>query len=490
VHTSTPSNVSSDQISASHPLLLIHEAARIAPNELGIVIQAKSYSYFEASVAIFSMADFLRAQGITRGDLVAIDLPMEFDLIAKHALFLLGATSCSLFGFLKVPEGLDANWLVTFPDKHPVSEKTLVLEPSSVDLRAKLGVKDFDLSFVEPDRPALLVYTSGTTGSNKAVVITDSQLAGRVLSYRRAVGRKTVIACLVYNSGVGLFTQLEQLSRLKPMVFTSTTPSGIVAALKQVQVSGIVASPAQLVSLIEIPGVAAHLSQLEQWMITGSVVSTYHLEQLLTAAPNSKILILFGANETGAIALTFRDASSGPGFVGHALPEAEIEVVDEAGDLLPAGELGVVRAKTEYMASYYHNDMMESARSFRDGWFYSGDLGYLDPEGNLHLAGRTSDVINAGGVKINPNDVEQKVMTLDGISACAGVEVAGPSGVNVFGLAVVGAGEIDLVRLEKLVKSYFPFGHPTVYKQFQELPRNQNGKTDKAALKKMFEQLS
>jgi acyl-coenzyme A synthetase/AMP-(fatty) acid ligase len=142
------------------------------------------------------------------------------------------------------------------------------------------------------------------------------------------------------------------------------------------------------------------------------------------------------------------------------------------------------------MASYYHNDMMESARSFRDGWFYSGDLGYLDPQGNLHLAGRTSAVINAGGVKINPHDVEQKVMTLDGISACAGVEVAGPSGVNVFGLAVVGVGEVDLVRLEKLVKSYFPFGHPTVYKQVEELPRNQNGKTDKAALKTMFEQLS
>ncbi len=114
MHTSTPSNETSAQISASHPLLLIHEAARVAPNELGIVIQAKSYSYFEASVAIFSMADFLRAQGITRGDLVAIDLPMEFDLIAKHALFLLGATCCRIFFFLIVPEGIDVNFLVMF----------------------------------------------------------------------------------------------------------------------------------------------------------------------------------------------------------------------------------------------------------------------------------------------------------------------------------------------------------------------------------------
>ena len=489
MNASSASNETSAQISASHPLLLIHEAARIAPDELGMVIEAKCYSYLEASVAIFSMAEFLRAQGITRGDLVAIDLPMDLDLIAKHALFLLGATSCSLYGFLKVPEGLDANWLVTFPGKHPVAEKTLVLESGSVALRTELEVKQFDLSFVEADRPALLIYTSGTTGSNKAVVITDSQLTGRVRSYRQAVGKQSVIASLVYNSGVGLFTQLEQLSRLKPMVFTSTNPSGILSALEQVQVSGIVASPAQLVSLIEIPEIAAHLSQLEKWMITGSLVSTYHVDQLLTAAPNSGIQILFGANETGAIAISVRDSLSSPGFVGLALPEAEIEVVDEVGNLVPMGELGVVRAKTEYMATYYHNEMMESARSFRGGWFYSGDRGYLDSEGNLHLAGRVSEVINAGGVKINPHDVEVKVMTLDGISACAGVEVLGPSGVNVFGLAVVGEGKVDLVRLEKLIESYFPFGHPAVYKQVDQLPINPNGKTDKAALKTMFEQM-
>jgi acyl-coenzyme A synthetase/AMP-(fatty) acid ligase len=114
-------------------------------------------------------------------------------------------------------------------------------------------------------------------------------------------------------------------------------------------------------------------------------------------------------------------------------------------------------------------------------------LGYLDEEGNLHLAGRTSDVINAGGVKISPHYVESKVLTLDGISDCAGVEIMGPSGISAFGLAVVGEENIDLVRLEKLLKSYFPFGSPSVYKQVAQLPRNQNGKTDKAVLKAMLE---
>lgn len=474
-------------LSATHPFLLIHEAARVAPNEVGLVVDGKQYSYSEASVAIFSMAEFLRSRGITSGDLVAIDLPMDLDFFAKHALFLLGATSCSLFGFLKVPEGLDANWLVTITGKHPLTEQTVLFEIGGVALKPELKITDFDLGFVEADRPALLIYTSGTTGSNKAVVITDSQLVGRVGPYRQPDSGDLVRVCLIFNSGIGLFTQLEQLTRLKPVVFASNNPEGILAVLEKVKVTGLVASPAQLVSLVEIPGIDRFLSQIEEFLVSGSLVTDQQLTVLENAAPKAQIRTLFGANETGVVSTSIRKPHTKPGLVGPPAYGAEIEIVNESGASVSVGEIGIVRTKTSYMATYYHNDMIESARSFRDGWFYPGDLGYLDEEGNLHLAGRTSDVINAGGVKIRPHDVESKVLTLDGISDCAGVEVMGPSGISAFGLAVVGEENIDLVRLEKLLKSYFPFGSPSVYTQIDQLPRNQNGKIDKAVLKAMLE---
>jgi acyl-coenzyme A synthetase/AMP-(fatty) acid ligase len=183
-----------------------------------------------------------------------------------------------------------------------------------------------------------------------------------------------------------------------------------------------------------------------------------------------------------------RDKTSESGLVGPPVSGAEIQIVDEQGERVPSGETGIVRARTPYMASEYHNDIIETAKAFRQGWFYPGDLGYLDDRGSLHLSGRTSDVINAGGVKINPRQVEERVLSLEGISECAGVEVMGPSGVSEFGLAVVGPEGIDLTRLEKLLIGYFPFSYPTVYKQLEELPRNRNGKADLSAIKSRFEE--
>lgn len=480
-------NETNPRMTASHPLLLIHEGARVAPNDLGLVVDTKHYSFLEASVAIYSMANFLRARGVSRGDLVAIDLPMDFDFLAKHALFLLGATSCSLFGFLKVPEGLDPTWLVSVPGKHSHSEKTLVVEPGSIALNQNLSVADFDLSFVRADRPALLIYTSGTTGSGKAVVITDGQLEGRVQSYQQERSPQASRLGLVYNSGVGMFTQLEQLSRLKPILFASNRLDSILAVLEKAPVSGFVASPIQLMALLSYSEIADQISASEEFVITGSLVLPSQFEKLQTAAPKAKIRIFFGANETGAVTMFIRTASSPAALVGTPVPGAEIEVVDEAGIVVADGEIGIVRTKTTYMSSYYYNDIYETAKSFMSGWFYPGDMGYLDQEGNLHLAGRASDVINAGGVKINPHAIETKVLTLDGIFDCAGVEVPGPNGVSAFGLAVVSEVEVDLARLEKLLKSYFPFSPPTVYKQISELPRNQNGKIDKAFLQSMFQ---
>lgn len=475
------------RIAASHPFLLIHEAARLTPDALGLVVDAKSYSFAETSVAILSMADYLRSRGISRGDLVAVDLPMDFDVIAKHALFLLGAQSCSLFGFLKVPKGLEPDWLITAPGKHPASNNTLILEPGAISLDPNLKLSDFDIGFIRSDRPALLIYTSGTTGSSKAVVMTDSQLAGRVHAYQEVVSQDGLSVGLIYNSGVGLFIQLEQLSRGKPIVFASNRLDAIQAVLFKLEPTGYVASPTQLIMLLNDPEISAHLSEVQEYFVTGSVVSQPQLSRLRSASPNARVVSTFGSNETGLVTFSELDPSVSTYFVGSAVMGAEIEIVDEQGEAVADGEVGTVRTKTDYMASQYHNDIYETAKSFRGGWFYPGDMGYLDEEGGLHLAGRAGDIINAGGVKINPHEVEQRVLSLDGISDCAGVEVLGPSGVSAFGLAVVGEGKIDLVRLENLLKSYFPFGYPTVFQQLSKLPRNQNGKTDKSALKSMMQ---
>jgi acyl-coenzyme A synthetase/AMP-(fatty) acid ligase len=482
---SFPTTQGGDHLKQLHPLLVIHEAAKLAPNELALVVDTKRYTYLEASAAILALATHLINQGVSEGDLVAIDLPMDMDFRAKHALFLVGAASCSLFGFAKVPDGLDADWLVTVSKKHPEEEKTIVLAPGSIHLSLSLGIDDFVSGAVKDSEQLMLIYTSGTTGAFKAVPITSEQFEGRVRSYRGSVVPLTRLS-LIYNSGVGLFLQLEQLSRLKPAMFASNSEEGIRGALDAGHVESLFASPRQLLGLLEISSLGPRIRAIREFGVTGNLVTGQQIALLRSAAPQASMKVLYGANETGAVAENTEQGFYEPDLVGLPLPGAEIQVVDEQGELVRTGEIGIVRTKTPYMASEYHNEIIETAKAFRHGWFYPGDLGYLDERGSLHLSGRASDVINAGGVKINPRQVEERVLSLEGISDCAGVEVMGPSGVSAFGLAVVSPESIDLARLEKLLRSYFPFSHPTIYRQLDELPKNRNGKTDKLAIKALF----
>jgi acyl-coenzyme A synthetase/AMP-(fatty) acid ligase len=140
------------------------------------------------------------------------------------------------------------------------------------------------------------------------------------------------------------------------------------------------------------------------------------------------------------------------------------------------------------MAREYFNDVNQTARSFVGDWFVSGDLGLIDLDDNLVLLGRSTDLVNAGGLKINPVFVETKLRTLEGVMDCAGIEVSSVKGITEFAVAVVGQEQLDLVRLSNLLKSYFPRTHPTVYAQIEAIPRNQNGKVDRSKLRSWFEQ--
>ena len=126
-------------------------------------------------------------------------------------------------------------------------------------------------------------------------------------------------------------------------------------------------------------------------------------------------------------ATTPSDVFSGPGpsdplrTVGRAVPEVEIRLVDAAGVALPhdgttVGEL--VFSSPALMAGYWHHPI-ETAEVLRDGWYHSGDLGTIDPEGYVEIHERRSDLIVSGGMNVYPYEVEECISRLPGVAACA-----------------------------------------------------------------------
>ena len=128
------------------------------------------------------------------------------------------------------------------------------------------------------------------------------------------------------------------------------------------------------------------------------------------------------------------------------------------------------------MADRYLGNAEASARAFKDGWFYPGDLGFIRPDGGLSLAGRDSEILNAGGVKVDPNRLDHFALTIPGVRDASSFEYETSSGVPAVGIALVADDDIDVNGLLADLKAEFSTAAPSLVARVDAIPRTRNGK--------------
>jgi acyl-CoA synthetase (AMP-forming)/AMP-acid ligase II len=172
---------------------------------------------------------------------------------------------------------------------------------------------------------------------------------------------------------------------------------------------------------------------------------------------------------------------------GYPHPEARVEIVNEGHEPLPQGKEGLVRIRTPDMVREYYKNPEATAQSFRDGWFYPGDRGRLMRDGLLVLAGRDSELINRGGVKIDPVSIDQFLGDYQGISDAAVFGLENRMGIEDIGAAIVAAENFDMRALQQaLLETFGKARSPSVYFKVQHIPRNEMGKVMRAHMSKRF----
>src|SRR5262249_18763578 len=132
-----------------------------------------------------------------------------------------------------------------------------------------------------------------------------------------------------------------------------------------------------------------------------------------------------------------------PRAVGFVTPGVTIQIVDQSGTILPPGQEGRVRIKSEYAVDGYFGNPEESSKVFRDGWFYPGDIGSLNSDGLLAVAGREQAVLNLGGDKISPEAVESVLAQFKGVTEAAALAMPNAEGNNEICAVLVTQGSID-----------------------------------------------
>ncbi|MQA84281.1 MAG: AMP-binding protein [Streptosporangiales bacterium] len=516
-------------------LTYLVERAGVNPEKTAIVCEGEARTYAEFRDLHRRVANALRECGVQRLERVAITtrnclqyleielgiagagaimVPLSWRLSPAERVNLLRRSQTKVV-FAEasfVPEIVAARKAGELPDLRLVVALGEAAEASGpADGPADLGYAELCASApgtpspvaAELDEPHEIIYTSGTTGVPKGAVWTHGTVLWnsieQVMDYGLRPDHSTYVALdLNYIGGRHDFTWpiLHQGGTVHIRRSGGFDAREAVTYIESHRISHVLWVPTMLYDVLRVPDLAdIDTGSLEMIMCGGAPLSQEIIERAQKAFPNTNFVQVYGLTEGGGT-VTFvppEYAVSKIGSAGKASMHNEIRVVDEGGEPLPPHETGEIIVKGPSVTAGYWDNPQATAEAVRDGWLFTGDLGYLDEDGFLFVAGRKKEMIISGGMNIYPTDVEHvlrehpfvhdvAVIGLPdekwGETVCAVVQ---PSPGTATGEEEI-ARELIAYCRERLAS----FKKPSVVKTIDEFPRTISGKVKKYELRELF----
>ncbi len=482
--------------------MLANNAAR-RPDHPAIIAGERTITHAEFHELVLRWAGNLQDLGVAAGDIVGVNLrDTPEHLIALFAIARLGA--------IILP--IDCRW--TRGEKERIAdffEARLVLYESDDDagtgtpnwIRATVDDKfhnavasaNGNRPFPQGGYPPLaLSLSSGTTGTPKGPLISHDQMFARFMIYYVTLGfsETTRFLCAqpLYFGGPRGYTMCSLYSGATVVMFPLPYKTEeLVVAANESQADRLFLVPTQLRRLLELApeiGETKLLTTVKSLFSTGAVLHVEEREALMQRVCADYLNFYGTTDGGGATALLCGDGGDAASSVGRPVFGTTVGIAGDDHEALPTGEIGRIRYRSAGTATSYYNNPEESADAFHGDWYYPGDLGWLDEDGYLHLAGRAKDMVIRAGVNIYPAELEHILSTHPGVREAAvvgwpsrefGEEIAAyvvPAG----GGASVAENELKAFCREKLARYKIPREIFIV----EELPKSSIGKIIKPDL--------
>ena len=347
-----------------------------------------------------------------------------------------------------------------------------------------------------PDDICRIFLTSGTTGEEKGVAVSHHMMVSRINRQDLFFGPQSPFCGRTYldlslTTSLGFQTLLATLWRGGVLLMTGDSEATI-KAIPRYKIQNMVGSPKGLMNFFEaVERRPEYRSGLEAVFTGGSILSEA-LSERVRARLCSNLTNGYGSTEATMVASMPAHFAKGiTGAMGYILPGMKVEIVDDEGRILPIGSEGAVRIQSEYGVTEYLDDPEETDRVFRNGWFYPGDFGHFRNDGLLVISGRTRNVLNLGGEKINPEKVENTISMHPNIAECAVLAAPNEFGVDELSALVVARAYLNREALVAFCEANLPAAfRPVRFIAVAALPRNEMGKVDRSALSKLIEKNS
>ena len=457
---------------------------------------------------VTATAAWLAEQGVSPGDRVAVCLPKSLATIESHlAACSMGAVSMPLnpvysaseLGYLLEDSGAK---LLIAPRESPDSAagggpavhaptRVAAMGPEGLSHRLPATIGHLDKSKLSHKDPALMLYTSGTTGRPKGAVLTHGSLTANIEMLGEAwqwSADDVLLHVLPLFHVHGLLVALHGAlhAGATAIVRPSFEASAVSRDLGSKDCTVFMAVPTMYRRLLAALGRRKLDLRHMRLLTSGSDRLPVEVFEAIEERLGHRVVERYGMTETGIMLSNPVDGARVPGQVGIPLPGVEMRIVQEGtGKPCEQGEVGELQTRGPHLFSGYWNDTDKTNKSFtKDGWFRTGDLGLRDSRGRFELKGRMTDLIITGGFNVYPTEVEHVLARHPGVLQCAVTGVPDADwGEAVTAFVVRGDASMtaeELVRHSRASLTAYKSPKRIVF--VDSLPRNAMGKVQKKAL--------
>ncbi len=479
--------------------MLVHELIKKGrSDDIAIVDDGRRITYAEAAQSIKKFRNRLYALGVRQGDRVAL-------FSRNSAEFIYTYLATASLGAICVPINFQLSNRETEFILHDAETKIiLTYEPLKLegdffqhDLEnfgetpCEIDAPELPADFDE-NSPCVIIYTSGTTGNPKGAVLSHKNLVRNteqidVMNCRRENKILCILpmyhcfgwtCCVLYTFYCGAEIHVMRVFK----------PKDTVDIIRDEKITDIYAVPSiyRLITMLAAP---SDLKTLRLVMCSGTTLPL-KIAQDFTKKFEIPISEGYGLSEASPIVTLTIPGEEREGSIGKAIPDEELKIIDDAGNILPTGDAGELLIRGDnVMLGYWKNPAATNEAIDADGWLHTGDVAKIDADGYLYIVNRMKDMIISMGENIYPREVEEIIYRFRGIkdAAVVGVEDKLRGQVGACFFVVQDGAQVNIHELKKfLQKNLALYKVPREFYELKDLPRTSTGKISKRKILENF----
>ena len=472
------------------------EVTEEKPHKTAIIWKGNSLSYVQLAQWVEAYAYFFTAKGVNRGDRVLFHGQTS---LRFPAIYL----ACHRIGAIAVP--VDTG--ITPAERNALYlriDPALALFPTSLEAsflfedlyqEIEMHQPELTVSFPERNEIADILFTTGTTGSRKGVQLSHENIFAGATNSNEFIGNthddKEIIPLPLHhafglrrlrvNLMMGATSVLEE-GFMFPQRFFDHISEGSTGLC-------MVPTGFQVVKKLMKDRYVPYFQKLKYIEFGSMHMPVEQKRELAEQLPFTRICMHYGLTEVAANIFTeFHDDIDHLDTLGKPSPNVNVAIMDESMTPLPNGEIGEIMVKGSIQTPAYWNDPERSHQVLVDGWFRTGDLGIQNASGYVQMKGRNDDVINIGGKKVFPQEIEHQILQHPTVQDCACISIENNLlGEQIHAFIVSGSEKLSKHEwVHFLRESLDSYKIPTQFNYVDGVPYTHTGKKKREALVNQF----